>query len=243
MKKLFAFFIAIIMVLSISVVVCFADQEETIADQEENNTLEEVTKEEPSEEKEIPDPKTELDEKDINSIVSAVVDALKENIDETPATLWSRLNEAWKSGDIILVIVLACLLLIGAGLVILKSFIGKKIASAKNSSDEYGKNTIDKINELVTAYNSFDNQVNAVKEQFKEALDKVQSVEVSNLKVEGDVRATLANYGRVLGEIAQLFQTIYANSNTLSQASKDLVTAKTLEIAKTLEKLNEEENV
>lgn len=163
--------------------------------------------------------------------------------DAEVASFIDRLAEAWENGDINLVISLAFDVAI-----IIFAYLAKK-ASKKNAGDVasiFGENgaytlkqnkTVEAINHLVDAANEATNAVagdgglKTIVEEFKKEMEKkisaIQELDKEKLLDYGNqLKACMASQKL----IAEILQTVYANSTTIPMPVKNIINEKYVEI-------------
>lgn len=255
MKNIFLVFIILTIIFAIFPFATYADEvttpEETsvVETTEDTTPVEDVTEMEtttPEEIADVTEPITEPEDKPAEDVTETPTEAPTEPPtspdDGDAVTFINRIVEAWEKGEIGTVITLA----LNAATIIFISFLKKSggknnlamIAAVKNSNDA----TVGAVNKLIDAAN---NVVNAVEgkdgvkgliEQFKADVEK-QVDNIAKLDKE-----KLEQYGKQLADcmatqklLAEMLQTVYANSTTISMPTKNMIAEKYLEICHKLE--------
>ena len=240
MKKIFLSIVIFAMLFSVLPVAIHADEttdvETTIEDVTTAEPVEEVTTETITEEPIIEDATADTH--------TEPTETPTEGDEVSVVSFIDRIIEAWENGDINLVVSLAFDVAI-----IVFAYLAKK-ASKKNTVEVasiFGENgaytlkqnkTVEAINLLVDAANDATKAVESEKEIVNAFKDTIMGV-VNELK-EIDLEK-LENYGTQLEStraciklLAEMLQTTYANSTTISQPTKNIINQKYVDICNML---------
>ena len=255
MKNILLVFVIVTIILAIFPFATYAEEitppeetlfvETTAEGVEETTTTEEII--------DATEPPTETEDKPLEDVTDSTIYATTEppttNDEETVNTFINRITEAWENREISTIINIAFDAALFVLCVILKKSGGKNkvemVAALQNSKDK----TVGAVNELIEAANDVvdavegEGGVKGILEDFKTAVD-AQIEAIKNLD-----KQNLEEYGKDLAKsmsaiklLAEMMQTTYANSTTISMPTKNMITQKYVEICdimKTEEKANE----
>lgn len=259
MKNIFLVFIILTIIFAIFPFATYADEvttpEETsvVETTEDTTPAEDVSEMEtttPEEITDVTEPITEPEDKPAEDITDTPTETPTEEPTEPTTspddgdavTFINRIVEAWEKGEIGTVITLALNAATIIFISVLKKSGGKNnlalIATLKNSKDA----TVGAVNELIDAANNVvkavegEDGVKGMIEQFKSDVEK-QVDNIAKLDKE-----KLEQYGKQLADcmatqrlLAEMLQTVYANSTTISMPTKNMIAEKYLEICHKLE--------
>lgn len=248
MKKLFLVFIIVTIVFAVFPVAIHADEvtiEETtpFVDVSEMETTTPIT--------DVTEPITESEGKPVEDITDTPTETPKEAhtspVDADAASLLARIQEALEKGEISTVINLAFDIVMIIVLAILKKSGGKNkvemVTALKNSKDT----TVGAVNDLIVAANDVINAVEGeggiktIIEDFKQStqaqIDEIKAQDKEKLEGYG---VELANTMASVKLLAEMLQTVYANSTTIPQSTKNMIGDKYLEICHKLNGGNNE---
>ena len=207
--------LAILCVLSMSTVTAFAEETETAFD-ENTEVITETTK--------------EANSADFGGIENEV-DTETATETETPAeggnTLLTRLQEAWNNGDIMDIAVIAWGVVCSLFMFVLKNADKVNSLDIRADVNRNAKSTTEKMNELVTAHNTVTDTLKEIGDAFKslrkETNEAIDAVKLSDDKQIQDLSAKIDACGNAVIAFASMMQTIYSNSKTIPQSTKDIV--------------------
>ena len=208
--------LATIVILSMSAVTAFAEETET--------TFEETT--------------TEAVEENIEEADSVVAEGIETDADaetspteETPTeevnTLVTRLQEAWDNGDIMDIVVIVWGVVCGAFMLMLNNADKVSTIAIRADLKNTSKSTTDKMNELVSAQNDVTKELKVLGDAFvklrKDTNDAINSVKLSDDEQIQALSAKINACGDAVIAFASMMQTIYSNSKTIPQSTKDII--------------------
>lgn len=160
---------------------------------------------------------------------------------EEVATLITRMQEAWENGDISLVVTLALDAALFVIIERLKKTGSKNVDVVVEKGRELTKgfNTVvDAANEITNAINGDDGLKHILESETKKLTDSVQDGLAAIQKLD---KEKLLQYGAQLTAttnavkcLAEMLQTVYANSTTIPMPVKNIINEKYVEICKNL---------
>ncbi len=199
---------------------------------EETTVAEEVTEapEETVAEVETEAPEEELSSSQIKEITDAILEALKEQAGESPATLGTRLVEAFQAGDIVTGVAALLLLVLSITILTLR----RSLKGKANGKDLEAAKV--KINEMIAAANLNTTTVATTQTIVNEVFDIVKTQDNA---LKEDVHSSAQACVDIAKKLAEMLATVYSHSATISDATKQLVEQDLVEVKKIAAQLEE----
>lgn len=232
MKNIFLALVIVAVILSVFPMAIHADEVTTPI--EEVTTLEEVTTAEP-----ITEPVEEPTEE---TPTETPTEAPTSTDDAEVVSLLDRLIEAWEKGEISTVVSLAFDIAMIVVLGILKKASKKDKIETIAELRTGNTTTVGAVNNLISAANDVvkavegEGGLKAIVENFKDGVN-AQIEEIKNLDKEKleQYGKDLANTSACIKLLAEMIQTTYANSTTISMPTKNMIAEKYVEICRKLD--------
>ena len=193
-----------------------------------------------------PTEETTAEEKPVEDTAETATEAPTSHEEQEVVTLLDRILEAWEKGEISTVISLA----FDVALIVF-AFVMKK-ASKKNTGKLVGAvatgqtTTVTAMNNLIGAANDVVNAVEGegglkgIVEKFQEGInEQIEEIKkIDKEKLEGYGK-DLTNCMASVKLLAEMLQTVYANSTTISMPTKNMIAEKYVEICHKLDNTEE----
>lgn len=243
-KKIFTIIFALLIIMNMSVMISgvSADTVTENATEESAKTFSEVITDSatPPVSNEAVEPNDEVAEETGGLPPEGEKDTDGAYVQITEPTFFSRLHEAWENGDIMDVVVIVWGVVSTIFMFVLKN--ADKVNSIAVRAD-INKNTATsnaKINELIATTNSVETEAKKLSEQVSKVLPEVNKsldgVKLADDEKIKELSSKVDSCGKAVVAFATMMQTIYSNSKTLPQPTKDVVNANYVSVLNAFQK-------
>lgn len=172
--------------------------------------------------------------------------AEQETVTDGEQTFFSRLTEAWESGDVMDAAVIVWGIVNTLFMLVLKKQSTKDSKLVRSDVKSNTAATNQKTNELISSVNAADETVKALSQrieqflpEFQKALQEARVTDAQSIQL---LEQKVAQCIMAIVTFAEMMQTVYSGSSTLPRPTKDLVNSKYLKVVTALSEMEKQGN-